>query len=752
MTNRIADVWGPRTAYARGHIWPNRIDQFLADGLSEADVDWVQSACVLCSTGCGCDIAVKDGRMVGVRGRETDVVNHGRLGPKGLYGSWQPLNSPDRLTLPLVRQNGRLVEAGWDEAMNRIVAASRERLDREGPGSHGFYTSGQLFLEEYYALGILAKAGIGTPHLDGNTRLCTATAAASLKESFGADGQPGTYEDLDECEALFCYGHNMAETQTVLWARVLDRMAGPDRPALVCVDPRNTSVARAADVHLRLRPGTNLALMHGLVREVITQGWVDQDYIAAHTLGFERLADTAAPWTPERVADICGVDPGQIREAARIFGTTSRVTSTVLQGFYQAPQATASSCQVNNLHLLRGMLGKPGCGVMQMNGQPTAQNTRECGANGDLAGFRNYANPQHVKELADLWDVDADHIPHGEPPTHAMQIFELAEQGTISLLWISATNPAVSLPQLPRIREILAKPELFLVVQDLFLTETSEFADVVLPAAGWGEKTGTFTNADRVVHLSQQAVEPPGEARSDLAIFLDYAARMDSVPGAGDRYWTGRDLRTDSPRGLSAPAAGCVTTRASATNGSPAGPASPGRAAPMNPTERCGSTPTAPFPAARRSARTTGTTWQPATPWSQTNSPVWIRTAGPCSRPASSSSTPPTPRTFRCCSAPGVRSITSTPGPRPPERRSCRRRLPNPGSRSQPPTQRTWASATARSAACTRSRAASKSRHGSPTFSPGWCSRPSTTEPELEPDSIKIKRRTLMPRQQPRTS
>ena len=144
MTNRIADIWGPRTAYARGHIWPNRIDQFLADGLSDADVDaWVKSAGVLCSTGCGCDIAVKDGRMVGVRGRETDVVNHGRLGPKGLYGSWQPLNSPDRLTLPLVRQNGRLVEAGWDEAMNRIVAASRERLDRDGPGSHGFYTSGE---------------------------------------------------------------------------------------------------------------------------------------------------------------------------------------------------------------------------------------------------------------------------------------------------------------------------------------------------------------------------------------------------------------------------------------------------------------------------------------------------------------------------------------------------------------------------------------------------------------------------------
>ena len=528
MTDRITDVWGARTPYGRGESWPTRVDQFLADGITDADVEaWVQSACTLCSTGCGCQIAIKDGRMVGVRGRESDVVNHGRLGPKGLYGSWQPLNSPDRLTRPLVRDNGRLVEADWDEAMSRIVGASTRRLSEQGPESHGFYTSGQLFLEEYYALGIIAKAGLGTPHLDGNTRLCTATAAASLKESFGADGQPGTYEDLDYCDALFCYGHNMAETQTVLWSRVLDRMDGPDRPTLVCVDPRQTRVAQAADVHLQLRPGTNLALMHGLVREVIAQGWIDEAYIEDHTLGFEQLTDTVGSWTPERVAGVCGVDAGLVREAARIFGTTGRVTSTVLQGFYQAPQATAASCQVNNLHLLRGMLGRPGCGVMQMNGQPTAQNTRECGANGDLAGFRNFANPQHVEELAELWDVDADRIPAGKPPTHAMEIFELAEKAAISLLWISATNPAVSLPQLPRIRDILAKPDLFLVVQDLFLTETGEFADVVLPAAGWGEKTGTFTNADRVVHLSRQAVSPPGTARSDLDIFLDYARRMD---------------------------------------------------------------------------------------------------------------------------------------------------------------------------------------------------------------------------------
>ncbi|SEP82616.1 nitrate reductase [Arthrobacter sp. OV608] len=528
MVDRIADIWGTRTPFAQGDRWPVRVDQVLAKGLSEQDVDrWVQSACVLCSNGCGIDIAVKDGAMVGVRGRAMDIVNHGRLGPKGLFASWQGVSNKDRLTQPLIRENGELVETDWDTAMDRIVSRSKALLEEKGPLSHGFYTSGQLFLEEYYALGIIGKAGLGTPHMDGNTRLCTATAAAAMKESFGSDGQPGSYTDIDECDAIFLYGHNMAETQTVLWARVLDRIGGPNKPMVVCVDPRSTEVARHADVHLPVRPGTNLALMHGLIREVIRNGWIDEEYIAAHTLRFEDLADKIEPWTPEAVAAECGVDAAAVVEAARIFGTSQRVLSTVLQGFYQSAQATASSCQVNNLHLLRGMIGKPGCGILQMNGQPTAQNTREAGADGDLPGFRNWENPQHIKQLAELWDVDELVIPHWAPPTHAAQIFRYAEQGSIKFLWISATNPAVSMPQLPRIREILAKPELFLVVQDLYLTETTQYADVVLPAAAWGEKTGTFTNVNRTVHLSEQAVEPPGQARSDLRIFLDYSRRMD---------------------------------------------------------------------------------------------------------------------------------------------------------------------------------------------------------------------------------
>ncbi|MEO3941171.1 nitrate reductase [Paenarthrobacter nicotinovorans] len=539
MVDRIADIWGTRTPFPGGGEWPERADIALAGDLTEADVDhWVQSACVLCSNGCGCDIAVKDGVMVGIRGRTQDRVNKGRLGPKGLFASWQGVANKDRLTQPLMRENGRLVETDWDTAMTRIANQSAKLLKDKGPLSHGFYTSGQLFLEEYYALAVIGKAGIGTPHMDGNTRLCTATAATALKETFGADGQPGAYEDIDSCDAVFLYGHNMPETQTVLWSRILDRLEGPTPPNLVCVDPRNTEVARHADVHLAVRPGTNLALMHALVREVLHNGWHDSAYINQHTLGFPELAKTVEEWTPEAAAEVCGVNADDIRAAARIFGTSTNVLSTVLQGFYQSSQATASSCQVNNLHLLRGMLGRPGAGLLQMNGQPTAQNNRECGADGDLPGFRNWGNQDHIEELATLWNVDPAIIPHWAPPTHAMQIFRYAEQGSINFLWVSATNPAVSLPELHRIREILAKPELFLVVQDLYLTETAELADVVLPAAAWGEKTGTFTNASRVVHLSEKAVEPPGNARSDLDIFLDYSRRMGFTTLDGDPLLT----------------------------------------------------------------------------------------------------------------------------------------------------------------------------------------------------------------------
>ncbi|MDP1848435.1 MAG: molybdopterin-dependent oxidoreductase [Solirubrobacteraceae bacterium] len=523
--DRIAEPWGARTPYARGEQWPVRVDR---NGPGDDGAErWVPTASLLHSNGDAMQIAVRDGVIAGVRGSARDRVNRGRLDPKDLYG-WQANNSADRLTRPLVRDGGTLVETDWDTAMERIARRSRDLLAQPGGwGRIGFYTSGQLFLEEYYVLGVIGKAGIGTPHMDGNTRLCTATAAAALKASFGTDGQPASYTDVDHCDAIALFGHNVAETQAVLWMRMLDRRRGADPPALLCVDPRLTPVAREADVHLPIRNGTNVALMNALQRELIAHGWIDEDWVAEHAAGFDDLKAAVEPYTVDRAAEICQVPAGDIAAAARLIGTCQALLSTVLQGFYQSNQASAAACQVNNIHLLRGMLGRPGAGVLQMNGQPTAQNTRETGADGDLPGFRNWDNDDHIDQLAELWNVERATIPHWAPPTHAMQMWRYAEQGTIELLWISATNPAVSLPELERIRSILAREELFVVVQDLFLTETAALADVVLPAATWGEKTGTFTNADRTVHISDKAVDPPGEARADLDIFLDYARRMD---------------------------------------------------------------------------------------------------------------------------------------------------------------------------------------------------------------------------------
>ncbi|MGW0710675.1 molybdopterin oxidoreductase family protein [Streptomyces sp. NPDC002643] len=525
--DRIARPWGDRTPYAPGEPWPVRVDSFLAPGVTEDEVErWVPTASVLHSNGDAMDIAVVHGRIAGVRGRPGDRVNRGRLGPKDLFG-WQANHAPDRLTTPLIRENGHLVARDWDTAMAGIVARSRELLGERGPGALGFYTSGQLFLEEYYTLAVVARAGIGTPHLDGNTRLCTATAAEALKETFGCDGQPASYTDIDHADALALFGHNMAETQPVLWMRVLDRLAGGDPPKLVCVDPRPTPVARHATVHLAPRGGTNVALLNALLYEIIRTDRIDPGFIAARTVGYDDLAERVSGCTPAWAAGVCDIPAGRIIEAAEILGGAERLLSTVLQGVYQSHQATAAACQVNNLQLIRGMLGRPGCGVLQMNGQPTAQNTRECGADGDLPGFRNWQNDRHVADLARLWNVEPSRIPHDGPPTHTMEIFRRAEEGSIRLLWISGTNPAVSLPELHRVRAILGQERLFTVVQDLYLTETAQLADVVLPAATWGEKTGTFTNTDRTVHLSERAVDPPGEARPDLDILLDYARRMD---------------------------------------------------------------------------------------------------------------------------------------------------------------------------------------------------------------------------------
>ncbi|MBN9004020.1 MAG: nitrate reductase [Rhizobiales bacterium] len=536
--NSIADIWGPRTPSLDSR-WPVRVDQ----NVEEEPDRWVQACCFLCSNGCGIDIAVKDdkpgGRIVGVRGRAEDVVNRGRLGPKGLY-SWVANASPDRLAHPLVRRGGQLERASWDEVMELVVHRMKEAKEKYTAGSIGFYTSGQLFAEANYTLSVIRTAGIGTLHIDGNTRLCTATAGAALKETFGADGQPGTYADVEATDCFLLVGHDMAATATVLWARVLDRRRAVRLSKMVVIDPRRTATAAEADLHIKPRLGTNVAVLNGLIRELIEQGHANRAFIDAHTLGYDELLRTVSSYTPERVAEIARIPADQLREAAAMIGGSTMLLSTCLQGIYQSSQGTAAAVQVNNINLVLGRIGRPGCGILQMNGQPTAENSRETGSGGDLSGFRNFDNPRHVEEMARLWNVDPSTLPNWGPPTHALQIFDYVRDGSIRILWIVGTNPAVSIPDLGRLRDDLRKKGVFVIVQDAFMTETADMADVVLPAAIWGEKTGCSTNVDRVVHLNQKAIEPPAEARSDLDIFLDFARRMDfrDKDGAPLIKWT----------------------------------------------------------------------------------------------------------------------------------------------------------------------------------------------------------------------
>src|SRR3954464_2600238 len=329
---RISDPWGERTPYAPGERWPARVDQHLADGLTEQDVQrWVPSASLLHSNGDAMDIAVAAGRIVGVRGRPDDRVNHGRLDVKDLYG-WQAVNSRERLTQPLVRRDGELRPADWDTAMGAVVERCGALLESHGPGAIGFYTTGQLFAAEHHTPAPIARAGIGTAHLDGNTRLCTATAGEALKETFGSDGQPASYADIDHADTIALYGHNMAETQSVTWSRILDRRAGPDPPTLIAVDPRMTPVAREADIHIPVLNGTNLALMNALIHELIANDWVDHAYVSRHTVGYAELEEKTNACTPEWAAEICGVGARLIRDAAHAIGEAEALLSTVLQG------------------------------------------------------------------------------------------------------------------------------------------------------------------------------------------------------------------------------------------------------------------------------------------------------------------------------------------------------------------------------------------------------------------------------------
>ncbi|HEV2419048.1 MAG TPA: molybdopterin oxidoreductase family protein [Terriglobia bacterium] len=499
-----------------------RIDVNL--GIQGEPDTWVHSACILCSNGCGLDIAVKDGRVVGVRGAVDHPVNFGHLGPKGEHG-WVANNSKRRGTTPMIRRakGSPLQAVGWPEAMDFFTEKFKAAW-KLGHENLACYNSGQLTIEELYTLGKLWRGGLQSSNIDGNTRLCTATSATGLMANFGVDGPVASYVDVDQADLLCLYGHNVAEVQTVLWERML--AAKQERGGRIIVaDPRKTpTVRQGADLHLQLRVGTNVALMNGIIHLLIARGQVNRDFVAKHTVGFEQLDEITREYPPERVAEICDIPQHDLETAAEWIGATPRMVSTVLQGFYQSVEATASSSLVNTVHLLMGAIGKPGAGPLLMAGQPSAMSNRETGAGGSYPGYRNPHSEAQMRDLCERWNLDFDKF-HHEVPKDILLMMETAERGEIEFMWVIGTNPLVSLPDQNRSERILRR--LFLVVEDPFLdAETVDLADVYFPAAMWGEKKGCVTNADRSVNLLLQAVKPPGEARSDFDIFVEVGNRL----------------------------------------------------------------------------------------------------------------------------------------------------------------------------------------------------------------------------------
>lgn len=492
---------------------------------TQGEVDnWVYSTCNICSVGCGCYIAVKDNQIVGIKGNAKHPINRGRLGPKG-ENQFYANNSPDRLLHPLIRSSsGKLVPASWEEAMGLLVEKTKEVLRDKGPEGVAIYSTGQGFLEDYYTIAKIGRAGLGTHLLDANTRLCTATTEYALLQSFGSDGAPASYDDIDETETLMLFGHNVAETGTVLFERIMTRKRKTGKPFIIVVDPRRTQTARAADLFLQLYPGTNVVLLNGLVHLILRNGNIDENFIRQHTVGFEKLKNSVEPWTPERTARTTGISIELIQQAAEQLGKTPSLVTTTLQGAFQGNDATKTCVGINNLHLIRGLIGKPGSGPLHMAGQPSSSANRTVGGVGTYPGNRNSSNPSHIEEMARLWNVDAASLPIG-PEKGIVEQIQMMESSRIGLFWNIHTNPLVSLPNRRRARAAFEK--VFFVANEPFLTETTEVADIVLPTAMWGEKTGTMENATRTINLLRKAVEPPNGVKSDFDILLDFAKRMD---------------------------------------------------------------------------------------------------------------------------------------------------------------------------------------------------------------------------------
>jgi anaerobic selenocysteine-containing dehydrogenase len=513
-----------------------------ADDTFNNVTQWVTSVCGYCSVGCGLRIGVNAaGKAVAVKGNDKHPTNAGRVCVKGVYEYKTQDNSDlrvaERAVYPLKRNSaGGWDRITWDAAITLLAQKIIDAVNSNGPDSVGIYNTGQWTLEEYYSMGKLGKGAIGTSTMDSNTRLCMAAAVYGYMSTFGSDGPPGCYDDIESTDCIVLMGMNPAEMHPQIWRRIALARRSARAPKLIVVDPRRTATARSADLHLQLRPGTNVALMNGILQQLIANNWISAAYINAHTRNYAALAAKIAAYTPAYVSGVTGVPAAELQTAAQWIGTSTEVLSMFLQGVYQSMGATDTVRLLCAMHLITGKIGRAGSAPFSITGQATAMSNREAGGSSSLAGYRNYYNPAHVAEIQALWNVPAGKIPqHGttivtsnkdlQPGINSM--VDMMRNGQLKVFWNACTNPAVTAPDLNRLYAYLdynnpGRP--FVVVQDLYdPMETKHFADLFLPAAQWGEKDGTYTCSERRVNLGRRAVNPPGyDLRPAYGAYADF--------------------------------------------------------------------------------------------------------------------------------------------------------------------------------------------------------------------------------------
>jgi len=464
-------------------------------------------------------------RIIGVRGDPDHPANFGKLCSKGttLHLTAGP---ETRALYPELRtdRNQSRTRTDWGNALNHAAEKFADIIHEHGPDAVAFYISGQLLTEDYYAFNKLARALVGTNNIDSNSRLCMSSAVAAYTQTLGADGPPCSYEDIDNTDCILISGSNTAWAHPIVFRRIEEaKKQNPDLKIIV-IDPRRTMTAASADLHLALLPGTDITLLNAMLHVLLWEGLVDHDFIRDHTEGFESLREAVREFTPAVAAAVCGVSAENIVTAAKWFGKAKAPLSFWCQGLNQSTHGTHNGAALIHLHLATGKIGQPGMGPFSLTGQPNAMGGREVGAMATLlAGHRQLANAEHRAEMASIWGVPS--LPD-QPGKTAVELFEAIHRGEIRAVWIACTNPAHSLPEQSLVREALLRAE-FVVVQDAFSnTETTDYADLLLPASTWGEREGTQTNSERRITHMSPAVPPPGEARPDWMIARDFAREL----------------------------------------------------------------------------------------------------------------------------------------------------------------------------------------------------------------------------------